>query len=90
MNQRESNLLNYTENKLEEYISIGMATVSSLKSQKNTLNSTKNRIVEVLNSLGISQSLIKIINSKSNEEKFIFYFGIFFTFLIIYLLWKYF
>ena len=88
--QREDEVLSSTSSRLDEFISIGMATISDLRSQKSTLKSSQKGLFETTSSLGISQSLMKIIGQRSNQERTIFYCGIFCTLLVIFVLWKFF
>lgn len=88
--QREDEVLSHTSTKLDDYISIGMSTISDLKSQKNALKSTQRRLLDATASLGISQSLMRLINQRSNQERAIFYGGVILTLLVIFILWRYF
>lgn len=88
--QREDEVLSNTSSRLDEFISIGMATISDLKSQKSSLKSTQKRLFDATSSLGISQSLMKIIRSRSDQERAIFFGGIICTLFVIIVLWRYF
>ena len=88
--QREEEVLSNTSSRLDEFISIGMATISDLKSQKSALKSTQKRLFDATSSLGISQSLMRIIRQRSDQERAIFYIGIICTLAVIFILWKYF
>lgn len=90
ISQREDEILSNTSNKLDEFISIGMSTISDLRAQKSSLKSTRKRLFDATSSLGISQSLMKIIRQRSGQERAIFYIGCICTFLVIIILWKYF
>ena len=88
--QREEEVLSHTSSRLDDFISIGMATISDLRSQKSALKSTQKRLFDATSSLGISQSVMKIIGERSNQERAIFFIGIICTILVIFVLWKYF
>lgn len=88
--QREEEVLSNTSSRLDEFISIGMSTISDLRAQKSSLKSTQKRLFDATSSLGISQSLMKIIRQRSDQERFIFYIGIICTILVIIILWRYF
>ena len=88
--QKEEEVLSNTSSRLDEFISIGMSTISDLRSQKSSLKSTQKQLFNATSSLGISQSLMKIIRQRSNQERSIFFIGIICTFLVIIILWRYF
>lgn len=88
--QREDEVFSNTSSRLDEYISIGMSTISDLKNQKNALKSTQRRLLDATASLGISQSLMRLINQRSNQERAIFYGGVILTLVVIIVLWRYF
>lgn len=82
--QKEKESLNYTGTKLDEYIGIGMATLDSLSRQKQTLKATHRKILDVANILGISQSLIRVIDIRHRQDKWMFYGGALLVLSIIY------
>lgn len=88
--QREDEVLSNTSNRLDEFISIGMATISDLRAQKASLKSTQKRLFDATASLGISESLMNIIRQRSDQERLIFYIGCVCTIAVIIILWKYF
>lgn len=88
--QREDEVLSNTSSRLDEFISIGMSTISDLKAQKATLKSTQKRLFDATSSLGISESLMKIIRQRSDQERAIFFIGCICTIIVIIILWKYF
>ena len=88
--QREDEVLSHTSSRLEEFIYIGMSTISDLKAQKATLKSSQKRLFDATSSLGISQSLMKIIRQRSDQERAIFIIGCVCTILVIIILWKFF
>ena len=90
ISQREEEVLSNTSSRLDDFISIGMATISDLKSQRSALKSTHQSLLNAATSLGISQSILRIIRQRSGQERAIFYFGIIFTFVVIFILLKYF
>lgn len=88
--QREDEVLSHTTSRLDDFISIGMATISDLRSQKSALKSTQQSLFNATTSLGISQSIMRIIGQRSSQERSIFYFGVIATIFVIFILWKYF
>jgi CHASE1-domain containing sensor protein len=88
--RREDEVLSNTSSRLDEYISIGLSTIADLRSQKNSIKSTHRRLMDATASLGVSQSLMRVIGRMSSQERVIFYSGILATLIVIIVLWRYF
>lgn len=88
--RREDTVLHHTTSRLEEYINIGRSTLADLRTQKHAMKSTHRRLLDATASLGISQSVMRLIGRRSNQERLIFYCGIVLTIFIIYALWTHF
>lgn len=88
--QREDEVLSHTSSRLDDYISIGMATISDLRAQRGALKSTQRRLFDATASLGVSRSLMRIIGQRSSQERVIFYAGVVVTLIVIVLLWRWF
>lgn len=90
LKERENRVMDYSSSQLDSFISIGNLTLENMKSQRQTMKSAHRRLLDAANSTGISQSIIKVIQRKSSQDRVIFYGGVVVTFLVIYLCWKYF
>ena len=90
ISQKEDEVLSNTSSRLDDFIAIGMATIADLKSQKSSLKSTHKSLLNAATSLGISQSILRIIRQRSGQERVIFCVGVVVTLGVIFVLWKYF
>jgi Golgi SNAP receptor complex protein 2 len=90
LKERENRVLGYGASQLDSFISIGNLTLERMRTQGRTMKSAQRRLLDAANSLGISQSIIRVIQRKSSQDRAVFYGGIVVTFLVIYLCWKYF
>lgn len=89
LRDREDSTLRYAENRISEYIAMGTSTLDSLRLQKSTLKGAQRRVLDASSRLGISRSLMKIIQRKTNQDRYIFYTGVIVIFLVIYFCWRY-
>lgn len=80
-NQRMDN----ATNSIDQYIQIGTSTLMDLQQQKKLLKGTHRRVLDVANILGLSQSVIRWIDTRNRQDKYIFYIGTFITLIV--LLW---
>ena len=70
-------------------IAHGEGTLSSLKEQNSALKFIKTKMLNVTNSLGLSNTLIRMIERRNQSDKFILYGGMVFTLFIMFLTVKY-
>lgn len=87
--EREERTLGYAESRIGDYISIGSSTLDSLRTQRSLLKGAQRRVLDAGTSLGISQSLMRIIHRRTAQDRYVFYGGLVVVFLVIYLCWKY-
>lgn len=73
--ERES--LSRSHNMTDEYILRGQATLESLQSQRSVLKQIQRKILDVGNTLGISQSLLSVIERRTTVDNMIFWGGMY-------------
>ena len=87
-NVAESASLSRSSNMVNNYIAIGQETLSNLISQKERLKGVQKTTLDMLNYLGISNSLMRSVERRDFVDKWIVYVGmILILLLILYLLW---
>lgn len=86
---RENSSLNRTSKMLNEYIAIGQETMSNLSSQKERLKDIQRKAFDILNSLGIANTLMKIVERRDGVDKWIVYGGMVLILVVIVLVWMY-
>lgn len=85
----ENSSLQRSGKMLNEYIAVGQETMSSLLSQKERLKGIQRKAFDILNSLGIANSLMKIVERRDSVDKWIVYGGMLVILLTIALVWIY-
>ena len=87
-NVAESASLSRSSNMVNNYIAIGQETLSNLISQKERLKGVQKTTLDMLNYLGISNSLMRSVERRDFVDKWIVYIGmILILLLVLYLVW---
>ncbi|KAL1491346.1 hypothetical protein ABEB36_011955 [Hypothenemus hampei] len=75
--------LNNANRGVDEMIYTGANTLESLRSQRSTLKGAQRRIMDMANTLGLSNHTMRLIEKRVGEDKLVFVAGIIITFLVI-------
>ncbi|KAH8555795.1 hypothetical protein BGW37DRAFT_419388 [Umbelopsis sp. PMI_123] len=81
---RERSFAQNTESHLDDFISQAQHVLENLTDQHGILKQTQRRILDTANTLGLSQNVIRYIERRSAQDKWIFIIGVIIT---IGLLW---
>ena len=60
---------------LDEYTAMAGSVISSLKAQRSTLKSAHKRALDIVTSLGLSSSLMRVIERRTTADKILVYGG---------------
>ncbi|KAL1919728.1 uncharacterized protein VTP21DRAFT_1659 [Calcarisporiella thermophila] len=86
---REHSFVNSTEQQLDSFISRAQDVLEDLRGQHGILKSTQRKMLDAANTLGLSGSVIRYIERRTTEDKWIFLGGIVITILIMWAIWYY-
>jgi Golgi SNAP receptor complex protein 2 len=89
LQEREDATLRYSDNRLGEYITLGGGVLDSLRNQKGMMKTANRRVLDAGTSLGLSQSVMRVISRRTRQDRYIFYTGVVVVFLVIYWCWRY-
>jgi len=67
----------------------GENSLNSLKEQTSMLKTIKGKMLNITNSLGLSNTLIRMIERRSKSDKYVLYGGMVITCIIMFLAVKY-
>lgn len=84
-----TNRLRNTNKSLDDMINHASNIFENLQHQNSILKSTKNRIEQIFNSLGLSNTVIQLISRRSNVDKKIVFILMILTCIIMFLTIKY-
>ncbi|CAO3672518.1 unnamed protein product [Rhizopus stolonifer] len=80
---REQSFTRNTDTQLDDFIEQAQNLLENLTDQHNILKKTQKKILDAANHLGLSQNVIRYIERRSAQDKWIFYGGMVLTVLII-------
>lgn len=75
---------------VDDLISSGGSILDNLRDQRNRLKGTRRRILDVVNHLGMSNTVMRLIEKRSHQDKFILFGGMILTCIIMILIVVYF
>ena len=74
---------------LDDMMNTGINALENLRNQRERLKGAQRKVMDVLNSLGLSNTLMRVIERRTTEDRYIFYglvaFSILFICLVCYL-----
>ena len=70
-------------------IAHGENTLSNLQEQHSMLKNVKRKMITITNSLGLSNTLLRMIERRSASDKYILYGGMIITVIVMFLTIKY-
>ena len=86
----ENDSLNRSSNMINSYIAQGQETLQELLSQKDRLKNVQRKVLDIMNYLGISNSIMKAVERRDFTDKWIVISGMILTSGLTFLLWWYF
>lgn len=93
MSQRDadSQSMSYLDNSkrvVEEALQTGTAVLQNMSGQRERLKAAKTKALDVINSLGLSDSLLRVIERRQRMDKLITYGGMVVVVVFLILLWR--
>ncbi|KAF3323044.1 membrin-11-like protein [Carex littledalei] len=73
---------------LEEAYATGVAVLSKYADQRDRLKRAQRKALDVLNTVGLSNSVLKLIERRHRVDKWIAYTGMVITVVVVYLFWR--
>ncbi|GER45762.1 membrin [Striga asiatica] len=73
---------------LEETFATGVAILSKYSEQRDHLKRAQRKALDVLNTLGLSNSLLRLIERRNRADKWIKYAGMFVTVVVLIVFWR--
>ena len=74
---------------MDDMLSSGSAILGNLREQRSTLKGAQKKILDVMNYLGLSNTVLRLIEKRAYQDKFILYGGMIVCCIIMFLVWKY-
>ena len=74
---------------MDDMLSSGSTILGNLREQRSTLKGAQKKILDVMNYLGLSNTVLRLIEKRAYQDKFILYGGMIVCCIIMFLVWKY-
>lgn len=81
--------MNDTHSQLDALLDHGSNVLSSLRDQHGTLKTARKKVLDVINTLGLTNTVMRLIERRGSQDKIIFWVGVVITCLIMYLTFWY-
>lgn len=81
--------LHRTNRQVDELLSTGSSILSNLRDQRGTLKGVQRRILDMMTTLGLSNTVMRLIDRRTHQDKYILLGGMIVTCIIMLLVWKY-
>lgn len=85
----ESSSLINCHREIDDMLSSGSETMSSLRKQRETLKSARTKMLDLSNTLGMSQTIMRLIEKRSSKDKILLFGGMAVFTLFMLLVWFY-
>ena len=86
----EADSLNRSHQMMDEMATMSRSILSSLSDQRSRFKGAHRKLLDVANTLGLSNFIIRAIERRESVDKLIVYGGMLFVLGFIWLLWSYF
>lgn len=73
---------------LEEAYSTGVAILSKFAEQRQSMKSAQRKLLDVLNTVGLSNSVLRLIERRNRVDTWIKYAGMILTFIVLIAMWR--
>lgn len=81
--------LQNSHRQVDDLLSHGSSILSNLRDQRGVLKGVHKKILDVANTLGLSNTVMRLIERRTTQDKFILYGGMILTLVIMFMIWKY-
>ena len=71
-------------------LDVGASVLDGLRYQGSTLKGAHRKVIDLANTLGLSNTVIRAIEKRSTQDKYILIAGMIFTLICLYFILKYF
>ncbi|VDK75888.1 unnamed protein product [Dibothriocephalus latus] len=75
--------------RLDEMLMSGSDSLNALKEQRSTLKGTQRRVLDLMNTLGLSNAVMRLIQRRSHQDKVLFYVLCGATLILMLGLWRF-
>lgn len=81
--------LNEVNREMDNLLGSGTSVLSNLREQRITLKGAHKKILDIANTLGMSNTVMRFIERRTSQDRYILFAGMIVTCVIMFLAWKY-
>lgn len=86
----ENSSLGHSSRMMDDYLAQGKETLGNLLSQRERIKSVQRKVLDILNYLGLSNTIIRVVERRDTVDRWIVYIGmLLITFLVFFLFWNF-
>lgn len=74
---------------VDELLFTGSSILSNLRDQRGTLKGIQRRVLDMMTTLGLSNTVMRLIDRRTHQDKYILFGGMIVTCIIMFVVWKY-
>ena len=74
---------------MDNLLGSGSSILTNLKEQRMTLKGAHKKILDIANTLGMSNTVMRFIERRTSQDRYILFAGMIVTCIIMFLVWKY-
>ncbi|ESO83159.1 hypothetical protein LOTGIDRAFT_222883 [Lottia gigantea] len=75
---------------MDDLIGSGTGVLQNLREQRFTLKGVHKKVLDIANTLGLSNTVMRMIEKRTSQDRIILFAGMIITCIVMYLVWKYF
>lgn len=87
--ENEKSKLSGFHRNVDEMLSTGGTVLSNLREQRNLLRGARSKLLDAANTLGLSTTVMRLIEKRSLADKYILFGGMIIFTIIMFLIWNY-
>lgn len=87
---QHNNSLHNSSRQMDDLIGSGQGILDNLREQRSTLKSAHKKVLDLMNTLGLTNTVMRLIERRTYQDKFILYGGMILTCIIMFITVKYF
>lgn len=80
--------LNDANREMDNLIGHGSGILGNLRDQRMTLKNAHKKVLDIANTLGLSNTVMRFIERRTTQDKYILYSGMIVTCIIMFLVWR--
>jgi len=86
---QQNSRINSATHGVDELLHTGTSILSNLRDQRGTLKTVQRKVLDMMTTLGLSNTVMRLIDRRTHQDKFILFGGMIITCVIMFLAWKY-